>query len=149
MRIFFYCAAYCVDPGEPSQLSGCGIVLRFIDEGERIKRRELGFALGGSDLLLAQIQSVRLALSSVRPGHRSYESYAYVDNDEVIEILGSDDTTKYRTAATELRKWFSFYTNLRVIHDDKDHEFGKRALELAIEATEQQEHFDSGSKDEY
>lgn len=146
--MYFYCAAHCIDPDQPSQLSGCGIVIRFVDEDGRCKRRELAFALGGSDLSLAQIQSVRLALSSVRPGHRSYESHAYIDNDFVIDILASSISTKYKTAVSELRKWFGFFSNLRVVHDDVEHDLGNCAKDLAIQAAEQQDNFDSGSKDE-
>lgn len=148
MKILFFCASHCIDPGEPSQLSGCGIVLRFLDEEDRCKRRELSFSLGGSDLLLAQIQSLRLALSSVKPGHRSYESIAFVDNDEVIDILSGSLEVNYRTSVIELQRWFSFYTKLRVVHDDVNDVFLNRAKELAIQAAETQEHFDSGSKDE-
>lgn len=147
MRIDFFCAAYCHDEGEPTQLSGCGIVLKFADGHDRVSTRELGFALGASDKFLADIQALRLALSSVRPGHRDYECVAYILSDDVVDVL-SGKSCEHPTAASELRKWFGFYSNLRVISDDHDHESIKRALVLAEAATKNQEHSDSGSMHE-
>lgn len=143
MRIDGYCAACCIDEGDPTQLAGCGIILSYIDSAGRKKSREFGFALGGSDFELASIQSVRLALSSIIPAHRNYESVIRTDNPRIVDILNGADT-RYVQASKVLKQWFGFYSDLKVIYDGVR---SSRASEIALKVAEEQEHYDSGSLD--
>lgn len=140
MKIVGYCAAHCIDEGEPTQLAGCGILLTYIDFADRQVSRKYAFALGYSDSELAIIQAVKLTLASIKPVHRKYNSILSVSDDRVVDILNGGDS-KHKEAAKSLLQWFNFYSDLKILYSD----INETALELAKNAALTQMHYDSGT----
>lgn len=145
--IQIYCSAVIINLEYQARLSGCGIILKILDDDKIINTRELAFALGSSDIQLSQIQALRLALSSIKPGHRTYNSVAYVDNETVINILnGEYEIEQYSEAIAQLHKWFNSYSSMCVTLTNPNDPDSIRANAIATNAANKQVHYDSRSE---
>jgi ribonuclease HI len=154
MRIDLVCAGACRDNGKPTQIAGCGVIVRFVDEHERVQSRQFGWALGGSTSNLADIMAARLALSSVLPQFRGNHTALHISNMYVFDLLvGEKNPRKNKEEVSELRRWFGYYKDITIILYNKfnaggdvmDTETIARVQELAKRALESQEHYDSGT----
>jgi len=139
--------AYCATVSDESdEFYGGGIVLRLIDQWDRCVTREFGVPFGGSGDRLSQIQILRFCLSSVRPGNRDFETFVYVDNESVIDVLldKCNDGDDYYKEIRELKQWFGYYSNLKIKIEENNSEYlMNRAKSLAYNAANTQEYFDS------
>lgn len=140
MKFEIYCAGCCRDDGTLSQVGGCGIVLRCVDDIGRIQWRDFSFGLAGSSQLLSDIQAVRLALSSVIPSGRSHDVTLNLENPQVATILTAkelpDCAKDYKHQVSEMKRWYGYYTNISIqvhagplTHLDKARGLAKRAME--------------------
>lgn len=146
-KIQIYCSAVSITLEYQARLSGCGIILKVLDDEKIINTRELAFALGSSDLQLAQIQALRLALSSIKPGNRNYNSVTYVDNEMVIDILNKQYIIdRYAEVIEQLHKWFNSYKSMRIVVTNPNDPDSIRANEIATNAANKQVHYDSERK---
>lgn len=141
MEIEGYCSVFSID--EPIKLTGCGIILSFINSDCLISRR-LGFALSCSDLELAWIQAVRLALSSISSSCRRCRCIVFVNDDRVIETLNNGDNSKYKKAASDLLRLFRHYPDLKIVYTT---DTNSKAIEIAKNAAITQKNYDSGNID--
>jgi len=160
MRLDLVCAAASRDNGKPTQLAGCGVIVRLTDSHKRVQTREFGWALGGSTANLAEIMAARLALSSVLPQFRGYTARLFISSRYVDDLLKMDgqhfvvSPSKNKQEVEELRRWYGYYKDIAVYrynrYTDRSDvgvlaECIVRAKELANRALESQEHFDSGT----
>jgi|10_taG_2_1085330.scaffolds.fasta_scaffold00790_10 hypothetical protein len=156
MRVDLVCAGACQDDGLPTQIAGCGIIIRLIDDHDRVQSREFGWALGGSTANLADVQAVRLALSSVLPQFRGYPTILYVNSNYVFNLLEKENkhtfkatSKKNKSEIEEMRRWFGYYKSISMVkynqHADMDVEILTRTIQLAQDALESQQHHDSGT----
>lgn len=149
MKFDFYCVGLCRDNGKPSQIAGAGIVLVSEDDTGRKRQREFGFPLGGSNSSLAEIQAVRLAMSSIVPNMRHHPTTIHALGTYASRMLATENheylakPAKNTDEVGELRKWYAFYPKGRVVKGDKAVEGIVRAKELAKAALESQEEYDS------
>ena len=128
MKFDIYTVGICQNDGHPTQIAGCGIVLVFTDDYDRISFRSMNYGLGGSTQDLADIQAVRFALASVRALHRSVTTILHTNSHYVNMILerGDDgssfivEPTKHVNAIAEMRRWFSYYDEIIVVVEDPD-----------------------------
>lgn len=148
MKFDLYCAGLCRDNGKLSQIAGAGIVL-VNEDVDQVRRRELGFPLGSSNTYLAEIQAVRLALASIKPGMRHHPTVIHAVGQYAARLLATRDheyvvkPSKNVEEIGELRKWYSFYPKIQVVKADKAAVEVIRARELAKVALETQEEYDS------
>jgi hypothetical protein len=151
MKFEVFCAGQCRDDGLISQVGGCGVVLKCVDDIGRIQWREFGFGLSGSSQLLCDIQAVRLALSSIIPAGRSHEVTLNLENPQVATFLTAPEPSiavlqlaaKYRHQIAEMRRWYGYYTAISIqVHAGSLH-FLDKARELAQAAMESQKASDS------
>lgn len=160
MRIELVVAGSCLDNGKPTQIAGCGVIVRFIDEHQRLQYREFGWALGGSTANLADLMAARLALSSVLPQFRGNHTALHTSSKYLFEMLIKESKYTYKVnprknkkEVEELRRWFGYYKDISVImynrHNLGDDVIGtdviSRVQDLAKRALESQEHYDSGT----
>lgn len=147
MRTDFYCVSVCRDDGQPTQIAGCGVVVVFTDDQNRVQSRAFSYGLGNSSQDLADLQAVRLALASIKSSFRSDTSVLHTSSDYVIQVMchqgGSQENTR---EIVEARKWFGFYGNVSVAKEDSNHALMMRARSLAKMGLDTQERSDSGTE---
>ena len=139
MKFDIYTVGVCQNDGHPTQIAGCGMVLVFTDDFERISFRSMNYGLGNSTQNLADIQAIRLALASVRASHRSLPTVLHTNShyanmvlecfsDDISQsapepLIGKDfvvKPTKNVDTIAEMRRWFSYYDEITVIVEDPD-----------------------------
>lgn len=151
MKIDFYCVGMCQDNGKPTQIAGCGVVIVFTDDHDRTKFRTFKYGLGNSTQNLADLQAVRLALSSVRPAFRGGETVLHVNSSYVTRMMEREgkaflsNPQKNSREVTEVRRWYSFYSNISVVVENPDDDNMMQAKDLAEIGLATQEHSDSGT----
>lgn len=144
MRFEIYCAGASRDDGLISQMGGCGVVLVAVDNHGRVQSREFSFGLGGSPKLLADIQSVRLALASIIPPMRSNKCLLYLDNPDVASFLTTSTIMLgFREQIGELKRWFSYYKDISVNLLVGPNQYLNKAKELAQNGLTKQTNTDS------
>jgi hypothetical protein len=142
MKLDLFCVGVCRDDGEPTQIAGCGIVSKFVDDHDRVQCREFGWALGNSSERLAQLQAARLALCSVLPQFRGYPATLHVSNSIVEKSLDIEtDPEEFLYEIVALRTWYGYYKSITIIVSPMD----ERVVELANIALDTQQHYDSGT----
>jgi len=142
MKVKLIAAGACRDDGEITQVSGCGVVLLFIDEHGREQTREFGWALGGYSANMADVMASRIALSSVLPQFRIGETVLVI-NSEYVHTFLTEKAKSDIFEISELLRWFSYYPKITVANGSEEEM--ARAVELAEEALESQENYDSGT----
>lgn len=157
MKIDLYCVGMCRDDGEPTQLAGCGIVVASTDDHNRTKYRTFKYALGNSTQDLADLQAVRLALSSVKSAFRDSTVVLHTDSPYAARMLEPVETLTsmygYGSEVTEVRRWYGYYDDISVVVEDPDdvllpqksHDSMVQAKDLAKMGLATQEHSDSGT----
>jgi ribonuclease HI len=151
MKIDMFCVGACKNNGKPDQSAGAGIVLVHQDDSGRVRRREFGFPLGSSNAYLAEIQTVRLALSSVLPAMRHVPTEIHLITQHATKMLHTRDHAytavpkKHADEVGKLREWYAYYPKTRLTTEAKNHEDIVRAKELAKTAIETNEEHDSGT----
>lgn len=139
MKFDIYTVGVCQNDGHPTQIAGCGVVMVFTDDYDRVSFRSANYGLGNSTQNLADIQAIRLALASVRALHRSVPTVLHTNSHYVNMVLEcfSDDIsqsapeqltgkdfvvkpTKNVDAIAEMRRWFSYYNEITVVVEDLD-----------------------------
>lgn len=146
MKFDIYCAGTCRDEGEFAQVGACGYVLAMTDQ-RGIRLREFGFALGGSDTALAEVQAVRLALASIAPAYRTSVAVIHTTCPLVAETLSSDADPSDPKTVRDLRRFFGFYPAAEVVLETEPSPYLVRARQLAKLGVETQKDFDSGTFD--
>ena len=139
MKFDIYTVGVCQNDNQPTQIAGCGIIMIFTDDYDRVSFRSANYGLGNSTQNLADVQAVRLALASVRALHRSVPTTLHTNSHYVNMILecfsndvsqstpeqsiGKDfvvKPTKDVDIIAEMRRWFSYYDDITVIVEDPD-----------------------------
>jgi len=156
MKIDFYCVGICRDDGKPTQLAGCGIVIVFTDDQNKTKFRSSKYGLGNSTQNLADLQTVRLALASVKSSFRGVESTIIhtssphaakmLEREGKAFVAGISENTH---VVDEIRKWFGFYSNISIIVENPNDDNMIQAKDFADIALVTQEHSDSGTLDSF
>jgi len=150
MNYNVYSTGFCKNNGQPSQIAGAGIVLKFKNDGE-LKSRELGFHLGSVNAYLSEIQTARLCLASIPSSFRSIRVNLFFSSQYVpkmLEIKNGDfiaEPVKSVDDVIELRHLFKKFSDIRVYVADKKDENIKLAKSLAKKAMESEEEYDSGT----
>lgn len=151
MKIDFYCIGVCVNDGEPTQLAGCGVVAIFTDDYNRTKFRTYKYALGNSSQRLADLQAIRLALSSVRSLYREANTHLHINSPYTFGLLERegkafiDNPTEYQHEVQQVRQWFGYYGRILVVMGNQNDENMIQARGLADMGLATQEHSDSGT----
>lgn len=141
--IDIYAYGYCRDENSLSQLSGCGIVMDFIDDHQQLIR-EYGYSLGTCSTGMAQLQAVRLALASVAPRFRSLPVKLFVPDIQLV----TDYMVIYpseRNIIDDLNRWYSYYDVVDMVVADTSHERMARAVLLCKRAIDTQSNYDSST----
>ena len=145
--IEMYCAGDCTHEGEPTQKGGCGIILVSTDKYGRTQHREFHYGLGNSNLDLAELQAVRLAMASVSPANRADKVTVTTNSVLVATILTDDADTDVikgkQKIIAEVRKWYGFYKNIEIVVAAGNDRHMDRALELARKGLTTQSVFDT------
>ena len=160
MKIDFYCVGVCQNDGEPTQLAGCGVVVVFTDDYNRIKLRAYKYALGNSTQNLADLQAVRLAFASVRSPYRSATTHLHTNSVYVARMLKRDGKafaevpTEYQHEVQMVRQWFGYYDQIIVVAENpqivtQTDENMLQAKDLADMGLITQEHADSGTLERF
>ena len=147
MKIDLYCVGMCRDDGEPTQLAGCGIVVASTDDHNRTKYRTFKYALGNSTQDLADLQAVRLALSSVKSAFRDSTTILHTDSPYAARML--EPVFCGHIEITEIRKWYGYYDDISVVVEDPDdillpqksHDSMVQAKDLAKTYNKQNSHY--------
>lgn len=151
MKIDFYCVGMCRDDGEPTQIAGCGIVIVFTDDHNRVKFRSFQYGLGNSSQNLADLQAIRLALSSVTSMFRSGRADVHTDSPYAAQMLERDGKAFVVDSdvneVIEARRWYGYYGDITVVVEDPQDDSMVQARDLAEIALATQEHSDSGTLD--
>lgn len=138
MKIIIYCASVVHNINQATQMAGCGIVL-IAEEGEQTIKKSMSFGLGGSDTELANIQVIRLALSSIAPRFRNIPIQLHINNVAAADLLikNGDDykivEPKYKQQSSDMRRLVCCCSNISVIWNDSD-TMMVEAIELATTA---------------
>jgi hypothetical protein len=144
MNIELYAAGVTRDEGKLSHLAGAGTVLVATDDLGRVQCRHFYFGMGGSSLVLTEIQAARLALASVIPSCRVYKTTLLTDNPVVAAVLtGTAPQEGQEQQVAELRRWWSYYRDIRVEVLAGGHPHLDKARALAKDGLEKQDNFDS------
>jgi len=146
MKVDVFCASAVRDGEHFSQMGGCGVVLIATDDHNRVQCREFSYGLGGSSLILCDIQASRIALASIAPGMRSELVTIFTESMEVADLLTSTrESHKFIHQTAELRRWGSYYKDLSVNVVTNVIGHMARAKELAIVGLNKQRNSDSGT----
>lgn len=103
--------------------SGCGIVGIATDELKRSKRRSYSYYLFDSHQDMTNVQSFRLALTSLKSTQKDSEITLNVSNGDMYKLFNdlyiNDDLpdssdASYARAVLETRKWCRVYSNVVV-----------------------------------
>jgi ribonuclease HI len=148
VRIDFYCAGICRDDGQPTQIAGCGIIVVFTDDHDRVQSRTFSYGLGNSSQSLAGLQAIRLALASVKSSFRSNTSVLHTTSSHVIQVLcHQGGSQEHPDEIVEARKWFGYYNDISVVLEDRNHDLMIQARKLAKVGLNTQERSDSGTEE--
>lgn len=142
MKITMFCDVVVENNGQPTQMAGCGIIL-VGEEKNQTRKRFLSFGLGGSDIELANIQVVRLALASVLPPFRRNPVFLHFTERNALDQICQDKSENYPHQFAEMRRWYSYYNNISLILDTSDDENLVQANKLASIACKTQKNTDS------
>jgi len=153
MKFVVYCNIVVNDENTPTQMAGCGIVLILNVDGH-IKRRDLSFALGGSDSELSSIQCLRLALTSIIPSFRKHPLEVHVNDRKAVDLLvrSGDEfvnmSARYFNQVSDMRRLFVQYPDVNFILEINDYDdYMRDACRLANTVVKSQKNTDSGTFD--
>lgn len=131
--IRIYCAYTIINNGSPLQSSATGLVL-----ADGMKLRCLSFYLYGSDILLSQLQSVRLSLLAVDKQSRSFKVNLHTNSRLAINYLKKINNryelepSNNQLLVKKLRTAYDTFSDLHVFIDNSS-SLMTRAKELAKE----------------
>ncbi len=151
MKVDLYVVGACRDNGKPTQIAGCGIVLVFTDEHGRTSFRSSQYGLGNSTQNLADVQATRLALASVRAAHRGTPAVLHISSNYVSRMLECEgkafiaSPSKNVVEVREMRRWFSYYSDILVIVENPNDDHMAQAKDQAEISLSTQTHSDSGT----
>jgi hypothetical protein len=147
MKIDVYCASFCKNNGKPDQNAAAGIILDATEEDHRFKR-QFGVPFGDINSYLADVKSARFALSCIMGRFRSEFVCFHISSANLERVLrrNSDgfvmNPKKFEDDIDKLRKLYEQYPKIKLVNEDN--EVLLKARDLAINAVELQELYDSG-----
>lgn len=142
--INIHVASYCENIGKPMQKAACSAILRYTDDFNRSSSREISFALGNSTKNQADLQSIRLAILSVRRKFRSEPIFLYHNSYYGNGILEERDKKRMvnQDLILEVFKAIDSCSKLKIIKSESGFE---NAIELAKSTANTQKSIDSGT----
>ena len=104
---------------EEYQEYSCGMRL-CAENGEHKFSRLYGFWLSNNTYEDARMLSVILSLSSVASRFRDKDVTLRINDDFAIDVLYGDVVPSNADITNELKRWFSYYTRLKIVHCEYD-----------------------------
>lgn len=151
MKFDLYSVGLCRDNGQPTQIAGCGVILVYTDNHNRVSFRSAKYGLGYSTQNMANLQAARLALASVKSHYRDQSTVLHTNSEYVARMLKRDgqnfvmSPAKNAEIVEEMRRWFSYYKNISVIVENQNDEHMLQAKDLAEVGLATQIRSDSGT----
>lgn len=144
MKLRIYSFSYVKNRNKTNRTAGCGLVLLAEYKDKIIYRKHLGFTLANSDLLLSDLQSIRLALSSIDSSSKCHNIELHTNSKEAIEYMKmvNDDyikeCDKHSTIISEIRKLYLTFNSIDVILDMSNDQYMMKSKSLAEAACDKQ-----------